>query len=82
MKIIIRTCCQTRKKQDRNMMFRVVKTKENKVFVDSTYHLEGFGAYVTKDRQIIEKAMLSNCLNRKLKTFISPDIYEEMLNQL
>ena len=82
MKIVTRTCVVTRKVLDRSLMFRVVKDKNSNVTLDTTYQKEGFGAYITKNKDIINKGLETKALNKKLKTNISKEIYLEMLQEL
>ena len=77
-KIPMRMCCVTNERCEKRDLLRVVKNKDGEVFVDETGKLNGRGAYIKKDLEVLEKAIKSKALDRKLETTISSDIYEEI----
>lgn len=79
-KIPMRTCCVTNEKFEKRELLRIVKTKDGVIFVDETGKLNGHGAYIKKDLEVLEKAIKSKALDRKLETKISDEIYEEIRN--
>jgi predicted RNA-binding protein YlxR (DUF448 family) len=78
-KIPERMCVVTREKFPKKELIRVVKNKDGEVFVDETGKLNGKGAYLKKDREVIEKAKKSKILNRILEIDIPDSIYEDLL---
>ena len=72
-------CVVTREKFPKKELIRVVKNKDGEVFVDETGKLNGKGAYLKKDREVIEKAKKSKILNRILEIDIPDSIYEDLL---
>ena len=80
--VIYRTCIVSRKKDDRQSMFRVVKTPNHEIKIDLTYILKGRGAYLSKDKSIIEKAMKTHALEKHLKVADCQNIYDELLKLL
>lgn len=63
-------------------LIRVVRNKEGEVFVDETGKKNGRGAYIKKDREVIEKAKNSGQLKRNLNTSIDESIYNELFKQV
>ena len=78
-KIPERMCVVTREKFPKKELIRVVKNKEGEVFVDETGKLNGKGAYLKKDREVIEKAKKNRILDRILEIDIPDGIYEDLL---
>ena len=81
-KVILRTCAYLRKANDRQTMFRVVKTPNHEIKIDLTYILKGRGAYLSKDKTIIEKGKKSRILEKHLKVSDCQNIYDELLKLL
>lgn len=78
-KIPLRTCCVTNMQYPKKELVRIVKNKDNEVFVDLTGKLNGRGAYLKLSKQVILKAQKSNCLGKKLEINIPDSIYTELL---
>lgn len=81
-KIPLRSCAQTHEKLEKKDLFRVVKNNLGEVFVDDTYKANGRGAYLKKDKEVIEKARKSKILDKSLNIKVSDDIYNELINRL
>ena len=79
-KIPMRTCIITKENLPKQELIRVVKNKDNEVFVDQTGKANGRGAYLKKDIEVIEKAKKTKILNKKLEIEVSDNIYEELIN--
>ncbi len=79
-KIPLRTCVVTREKCEKKDLIRVVKNKENKVFVDLTGKANGRGAYIKKSLEVLEQAKKSKTLDRHLEIEVPNEIYEELSN--
>lgn len=79
-KIPLRTCVVTREKLEKKDLIRIVKNKDNEVFVDQTGKANGRGAYIKKDIEVLNKAKSAKILDRILETNISDEIYEELSN--
>lgn len=79
-KIPLRTCVITHEKFPKQELIRVVRTPENEVKVDLTGKLNGHGAYIKKDKEVIEKARKSKALDKYLETSINEDVYDELIN--
>ncbi len=77
-KIPIRTCIVTGEKLPKKELLRIVKTPNLEIIPDLTGKINGRGAYIKKDLEVLEKARKSRILERKLETSISDDIYEKI----
>ena len=75
-----RTCVITREKTQKKDLLRVVRDKEGNVSVDTTGKANGRGAYLKKDKEVINKAKNTKALERILEVTIPESLYEEMLN--
>ncbi len=79
-KIPLRSCVVSKEKLPKQELIRIVKNKENEVFIDLTGKANGKGAYIKKDLAILEKAIKSKALEKHLETKIENNIYEELKN--
>ena len=81
-RIPIRSCIVTREKLEKKDLFRIVKNNSGEVFIDDTYKANGRGAYLKKNKEVIEKARKNKALEKSLNTEISEAIYNELINRL
>lgn len=81
-KIPLRTCVITKELLPKKDLLRIVKNKENVVAIDLTGKLNGRGAYIKKDIEVLEKAIKTKILEKKLEITIPDEIYEEIRNIL
>lgn len=79
-KIPMRRCVATGEQCPKKDLIRIVKTKENEIFIDETGKKNGRGAYLKKSKEAIELARKKGVLDRNLDTKIPDEIYEELLN--
>ena len=79
-KIPMRTCVITKEKLPKKELIRVVRNKEGEVFVDESGKLNGKGAYLKLDKEVIDKARSSKVINRYLEVDVPDSIYEDLLN--
>ena len=77
-RVPLRTCVITKEKLDKRDLIRVVRTPEQNVVVDPTGKLNGKGAYLKKDLEVIEKAKKNKALDRILEVPVPDSIYEEL----
>ena len=71
-------CFVTRERFPKQELLRIVRTPEDEVKVDLTGKLNGHGAYIKKDLEVLTKAKKSKALARSLETEIPDSIYEEI----
>lgn len=79
-KIPYRTCVITKEKYPKEDLIRVVKNKENEIFIDLTGKVNGRGVYLKKDIKVIEKAHNNKSLDRSLQIKIPESVYEELID--
>ncbi len=63
-------------------MFRVVKTPNHEIHIDSTYVLQGRGAYLSKDKEVIMSAKKRHILEKHLKVVDCQNIYDQLIDLL
>lgn len=81
-KIPLRKCVITGEQHPKGEMFRVVRTPEGDVVIDLTGKVRGHGAYVSKDKKVIEMARKKKTLNRALEIEVPEKIYDELVEKL
>lgn len=81
-KIPLRKCVVTGEMKPKKEMLRIVKTKENEIFWDDTGKKNGRGAYVSLDSHAIEEAKKKDILSNVLKTKVSDDFYDDLLEHV
>ena len=74
----MRSCIVTREKLEKKDLIRVVKNKDNIIFIDPTGKANGRGAYLKKDLEVIKKCKKNKILDRHLEINIPDEIYEEL----
>ena len=79
-KIPMRMCVVTRERFPKQELIRVVVNKDGVVTVDVTGKLNGKGAYIKKDIDVLNKAISTKVLDRTLDVTISDDIYNELMS--
>lgn len=79
-KIPLRTCVITKEKLPKKDLLRVVRTPEGSIEVDLTGKLNGHGAYIKKDKDVVLKASKNKALERYLETPIEESVYEKIIN--
>jgi len=77
-KIPMRMCSVTRERFPKIELLRVVKTPEGEVKVDLGGKLNGHGAYIKKDLEVLAKAVKSKSLSKALECEIPEVIYQEI----
>lgn len=77
-KVPMRSCVVTREKYPKQELIRVVRTPENTIVIDETGKTNGRGAYLKKDRDVIEKAKQNKILNRVLEVEVPESIFEQL----
>lgn len=80
-KIPMRSCVVTKEKLPKKELIRIVRTTSGEVIVDDTGKVNGRGAYLKKDMDVIRKAQKSKILDRILEVEITSKLYEELENR-
>ena len=76
---ILRTCICSRKHYIRESMFRVVKTPNHEIIIDSTYKAQGRGCYLSKDKELILKAKSKHLIEKNLRVSDCQKVYDQLL---
>ncbi len=77
-KIPMRTCVVSNEKFPKGELLRIVRTPEGDIKADLTGKLNGHGAYIKKDEEILNKAIKNKALERHLECEITSEVYEEI----
>jgi len=77
-KIPQRTCVLTKEKLDKKDLIRIVRTPEQNVVVDETGKLNGRGAYLKKDLEVINKAQEKHILDKILNVKVDDNVFDEL----
>jgi len=77
-KVPLRSCVITKEQLPKQELLRIVRTPEGEVKADETGKLNGRGAYIKKDIEVLEKAKKSKALARNLEVEIPESIYDEI----
>ena len=77
-KIPMRSCVVTREKLPKVELLRIVRTTDGTVIADISGKVNGRGAYIKKDIDVLNKAMNSKILEKHLEIAISNEIYDEI----
>ena len=81
-KIPLRTCVVTKEKLPKQELLRIVRTPEGNVMIDESGKMNGRGAYIKRDVQVLEQARKKKVLERHLECSIDDSVHEEIKNVL
>jgi len=81
-KIPLRSCVVTKEKLPKSELIRVVRTNLDEVIVDLTGKVNGHGAYLKKDKEVVLKAKKSKILDRYLECEVVDDVYLDLLEKI
>lgn len=73
-----RTCIGCNEVKLKKDLIRIVKNKENQIFVDKTGRANGRGAYICDNIECLEKAIKTKRLERTFETKMDEKIYDEL----
>lgn len=80
-KIPMRTCVVTKEKLPKRELIRVVRTIDG-VIVDTTGKVNGRGAYLKLDKDVIEKAKKTGVIDKHLEVKVDDSVYDELYKLL
>ncbi len=78
----LRMCVVTRERFEKRELFRIVRTPESDVLIDLSGKSNGKGAYLKKDKEVINKARKNKILDRTLEVVVPDNLYDEMLKMI
>jgi uncharacterized protein len=76
----VRTCVACRVEAGKGALVRLVRRADGSAAIDRTGHAAGRGAYLHADAACIEIARKRRALDRALKTIVTPNIWDELIN--
>ncbi|GAA0495853.1 YlxR family protein [Virgibacillus sp. MSP4-1] len=76
----LRKCVMTKDMKPKKELIRVVKNKDGDIFIDETGKKNGRGAYLTKDKHVIEQAKAKDVLSQTFNVKVDTEIYQELLD--
>lgn len=77
-KLLLRKCVVTQEMLPKKELIRVVRTPEGDVVIDQTGKVNGRGAYLSKDIEVVRQAEKKRTLDHHLKVKTSDDLYEQL----
>lgn len=77
-KIPMRTCVITHEKLPKSDLIRVVRTPNGDVLVDTTGKINGKGAYLKKDLEVIKRAKEKKILDKILEVEVLDKVFDEL----
>ena len=77
-----RTCIGCNEIKIKKELIRIVKNKENQIFVDKTGKANGRGAYICNNIECLEKAKKSKRLEKTFEMKIEDSIYEDLKGEI
>ena len=77
-KIPLRTCMGCNEKKPKKELVRIVKNKDEKIFIDRTGKADGRGAYICDSMECLEKVIKSKRLERVLEIQIPEEVYNNL----
>lgn len=80
--VVMRTCVVSHEKCEKKDLLRIVRTPEGTIEIDLTGKLNGRGAYIKKDQEVLEKAIKTKALNKALETEVPVEIYEKIKKEI
>lgn len=73
-----RTCVGCMQKKDKTDLIRIVKNKQNEIFIDKTGKKEGRGIYICNNANCLEKAIKTKRIEKSFEMQISEEIYNDL----
>lgn len=81
-KIPMRKCVVTNERFEKKALLRVVRTPNGEVVYDPTGKANGRGVYLSKDKNVIEKAQKYNILSKHLNVAIPDEVFQTLIEEL
>jgi predicted RNA-binding protein YlxR (DUF448 family) len=80
--IPLRKCLLNNVMLPKNELFRIIKTPEGIIKIDTTGKANGRGAYLKKDLDTINSAKKKHILDRAFDVKVDDSIYEDLIKLL
>lgn len=79
-KIPLRKCVITNDRLPKRELIRVVRHTDGNVYIDETGKMNGRGAYLSRSKSVIKKAIKTKKLDRHLEVTVPEELYQELLD--
>ncbi len=73
-----RMCMVCRERAEKELLLRIVRTKQGEIALDSAGCLPGRGAYLCKKSECINQAQKRKALERAFSCKVDPAVYEAL----
>ncbi|CZQ86779.1 Hypothetical protein Tpal_811 [Trichococcus palustris] len=77
-KIPMRKCVVSNEMKPKKELVRIVKNQEGEIAIDPTGRMNGRGAYVSLEPELVKKAWKQHILDKHLEMTISDEFYQEL----
>lgn len=81
-KVPQRMCTGCSSMKPKKELIRIVKNKDEEIFVDLTGKKPGRGAYICRDLNCLEQAFKTKRLERNVGVKINEDIYDKLKSEI
>ena len=81
-KVSLRRCTGCGNMVNKKDLIRVIKTKENEIFLDLTGKKAGRGAYICKSKTCLKKAIKAKRIQSNLQVEITEELLEALSSQM
>ena len=78
----LRMCISCREMKDKKELLRIVKDKENNIFIDQSGKKNGRGAYICKNEECLNKLIKQKSLNKAFKMNIDQEFYSILREEI
>ncbi len=79
-KVPLRRCVVSGEQLEKRSLIRVVRTPEGIAEIDLKGKVNGRGAYLKKDKTVIQKAKKTKILEKHLEVSIPDEIYDQLIS--
>lgn len=77
-KVPMRRCIASNEMKPKKEMIRIVKSKDGVLSVDPTGKMNGRGAYLSLEPEIVKEAWKQHLLNRQFGMEVSDEFYQKL----
>jgi predicted RNA-binding protein YlxR (DUF448 family) len=75
-KIPLRQCIACRELKEKKLMLRIVKNKEEQIFIDFSGKAAGRGAYICDNEECIKKLKKQRLINKAFSCNVDDKVYQ------
>lgn len=78
----MRQCVGCGQMNEKQLMYRVIKTQDGELLLDKTGRKNGRGAYICPNMECLQKAIRSRGLERSFKMQIPKEVYDALQEEM